>query len=194
MDMPASPADPLVNFQEIHSLLQAAGMAVRLTKFFFMLQSVDFFIHVIYLAKLPVANRTVDAIAGMKTPHPVSHRRSFVGMCNVYHHFVPNLAQTTGPLTKMLQNGEPVRCGTLNERAEATFSFLKLELSSSPILALPRNGFPYVLDTDSCDRQVYFVLMKVKDEIFCGPWAIRAALCAIQSVSTTLHSANVCTS
>ena len=42
----------------------------------------------------------------------------------------------------------------------AAFEKLKEKLASPPVLALPRNDLPYVVDTDACDKQIGCVLQQ----------------------------------
>lgn len=64
----------------------------------------------------------------------------------------------------MLKKGDDVRFGTFSERAEAAFWCLKVELSSSSVLAVPKHGRLVVLDEDACDGQIGCVLMPPDDE------------------------------
>ena len=49
----------------------------------------------------------------------------------------------------------------LSPEAVESFNRLKRALTEPPILALPRSGLPYSLDTDACDDQVRVALMQL---------------------------------
>ena len=49
----------------------------------------------------------------------------------------------------------------LSPEAVESFNRLKGALTEAPILALPRSGLPYSLDTDACDYQVGVALMQL---------------------------------
>ena len=55
----------------------------------------------------------------------------------------------------------------LSPEAVESFNRLKGALTEVPILALPRSGFPYSLDTDACDYQVGVALMQLYPD---GKW------------------------
>lgn len=87
----------------------------------------------------------------------------FIGMCNVYRHFVKDFASLSSPLTRMLRKDEPDTF-KLDEKQTLAFKTLKSALASPPVLALPQTDLPYVLDTDAGDIQIGCVLMQQQED------------------------------
>ena len=65
-------------------------------------------------------------------------------------------------LMRSLRRGQPARF-TQNLGGEATNAFDELvkPLIAPPVLALPRGGLPYEVDTDASDYQVFAALFQV---------------------------------
>ena len=140
--------------QELLTLLQAAGVSLKLRKCSFSEISVDCLGHVVRPGKLEVAAKNCESIKQAKASANQTELRSFLGMCNVYRRFVPNFARVAAPFNRKLSKGEPYAFETLTDREYEAFHNLRDKLVRPPILALPRDGDPYTLDTDACEYQV----------------------------------------
>lgn len=145
-------------------LLKDAGVTLQLKKCQFFTDNVDYLGHVIRPGKLQVADKTTEAIEGLKPPTTVTGIRSFLGLCNVFRRFVPNFARISSPLNAKLRKGEPSSFGDLDEKETEAFNILRDKLISPPVLALPNATGRYTVDTDACDRQVRCVLMQDQRE------------------------------
>ena len=148
------------HMRTILSLLQDAGVSLKLPKCHFFQASVDYLGHVIRPGKLEVSTRTCDAIKQAKPPTTQTGIRSFIGLCNVFRRFVPNFARIATPLNRKLEKGQPFNFETLTDAEYAAFEELKRRLVSPPILALPKRDGQYKLDTDACDTQVGSTLLQ----------------------------------
>ena len=142
------------------SLLQKAGVTLRIDKCCFFSATVDYLGHVIHPRRLAVSKRTCDAVSAFKPPKTATDIRSFVGLCNVFRRFIPNFAKIAAPLTAKLQKGQPTKFEELSDEEEKAFKSLKSKLVNPPILALPRSEGKFTLDTDACDTQVGCVLLQ----------------------------------
>lgn len=147
----------------ILELLSNAGVTLRLRKCFFFQESIDYLGHIVRPGKLSVAAKTCEAVQRARPPTTQTELRSFLGLCNVYRRFVPSFARIAAPLNRNLMKDTP-KSFELNEEQIESYEQLKSCLVKPPILALPRNGFKYVLDTDACDYQVGCVLMQEQEE------------------------------
>lgn len=50
--------------------------------------------------RFEVSTGMIDAVHGLEYPTTVTEFRSFLGLCNAFHHFGPNFARTTASLNK----------------------------------------------------------------------------------------------
>ena len=110
--------------------------------------------------KLEVTQRGKDAVERAIHPTTVSELRSFLWLCNVYQRFVKGFTRIAAPLKKKLMKGELVQWTLLTAEEMKAFETLKAVLISPQVLALPRAGFKYTLDTDDCDVKVVCVLLQ----------------------------------
>jgi len=146
------------------TLVKKAGVSLKFPKCQFFQDSCDYLGHTISPGKLQVAKKCKEAIMKAFPPRTVKELQSFLGLCNVYRRFVPNFARIAEPLTKKLRKGEPQTFGDLNEEESQAYVRLRDSMISPPVLALPRAGYPYTLDTDACDHQVGCVLMQEQED------------------------------
>lgn len=150
----------LKHIRTVLTLLRAAGMSLKMKKCFFLQRRVEYLGHVVSPGKLAVASKTVDTIQKMKPPRTVTELRSFLGLGNYFRKYVKDYAKITEPLNRKLRKTENPTYEPLSERELEAFGDVKLALTSPPVLALPKLGLPYVLDTDACDVQIGCVLQQ----------------------------------
>jgi hypothetical protein len=146
--------DHLTQLDHVLTLLSNAGVTLKLSKFRFFQDSVDYLGRVICPGKLAVAQKNIDTLAQAHYPSTRTELRSFLGMCNVYRRFLPVFARISSPLTDMLKKGEPDTFVELTNARQEAFSTLKQKLVKPPKLTLPRDSAPYTLDVDACDSQL----------------------------------------
>ena len=95
----------------------------------------------------PTAEKTT-AILEWPRPKCLKEVRSFVGLANFYHRFVPRFADIAAPLSKLTGNQTVFKWEDEHEKA---FNALKQSLSSPPVIAYPKQGDAFTLTTDASD-------------------------------------------
>ncbi|CDF38169.1 unnamed protein product [Chondrus crispus] len=108
-------------------------------------------------------------------------------MCNVYRRFVKGFAKIAAPLNRKTGKNQPFEFEVLTDEEYEAFVELKKRLVSPPILALPRYGKKYTLDTDACAYQVGCALLQEQpsgDRLPIGYWS-RALTDAEKNYTTT---------
>ena len=156
----ASREDHLKHLRTVFQLLREAGATLRLRKCDFFKKKVKYLGHEILPGKLKILQKNLDAIARAKPPTTKTQVRSFLGMCNVYRRFIAGYAQIAFPLFQKTRKDEPDAWENLTEEEMIAFETLRRCLLTAPILALPRAGFPYTLDTDASSYQVGCCLLQ----------------------------------
>ena len=85
-------------------------------------------------------------------------------MCNVYRRFVQGYTRIAHPLTQKICKDQPETWDKLSEEEMRAFEILKRNLVTAPILALPREGFAYTLDTDASEYQLGCCLLQAQPD------------------------------
>ena len=140
--------------EEILTALQTAGVTLKLAKCDFFTDTVKYLGHVIRPGTLSVDDATKAALRKARYPRNQTELRSFLGLCNVYRRFIRDFAHTAAPLNALLKKGQPQELAPFGEAEKAAFRTLVEAVTSPPILALPKAGLPYSMDTDASEYQV----------------------------------------
>lgn len=152
-----------VHVDRILSALQHAGVSLNLKKCEFFTNTVKYLGPIIRPGTLSIDETKVVALT--KAQHPRNHTelRSFLGFCNVYRRFVQNYSQIAAPLNALLKKGIPLQLEPFGPDEANAFSTLVTNVTNPPVLALPKPGLPYSLDTDASAYQVGAALFQTHD-------------------------------
>ena len=71
-----------------------------------------------------------------------------------------DFTRIAAPLNRKLGKDQPLKWDALTDEETEAFETLKKNLFSPPVLALPRAGLRFILDTDACDVQLGCVLLQ----------------------------------
>jgi hypothetical protein len=82
----------LKHVNEALNLLGKAGFPLKLIKFHFIKEAVDYLGQVIRPGKLAVAENNTAALRNAPVTKLLTELRSFLGLCNVYRRFFPRYA------------------------------------------------------------------------------------------------------
>ena len=83
--------------------LESAGLTLKKSKCTFVVSSVEYLGHIIDAQGLHPSNSKVRAIRDAPSPTNITELKSFLGLLNYYHKFLPNLATILAPLHQLLQ-------------------------------------------------------------------------------------------
>lgn len=95
-----------------------------------------------------------DDIEKLKTPTMVNKLRSFLGLCNLFRRFVPNLASRTVPLNKNFKKAQLEKLDILNEEEATALKTLPENFVTPPVLELPKKERKLIVGTDAYIGQV----------------------------------------
>jgi len=104
----------------------------------------------------------IEVVKDWPTPNEVCDVRSFLGLASYYRRFVPTFAEIAAPLHSLTMKNKKFDWTSECDRA---FVRLKYALISSPILAMPNDTDPFLLDTDACDVSIGAVLSQVQNGV-----------------------------
>lgn len=154
---------------QILRILKKAGVKLKLRKCEFFVERIKYLGHIVRPGTIEIDLARMSALKEMGHPQNQTQLRSFLGMCNVYRRFFPGYARIAHPLDKLLKKGQPVLLKPFDEACATAFETLKSSVLSPPILALPKQGLHYSLDTDVSDYQIGEALFKTHPDGFRKP-------------------------
>ena len=166
----------LDHLDQILTLLEDAGVKLKLKKCFFLKDEVEYLGFRIRPGTLGACRdaSAMKAIRDAKFPTTPTIMKSFLGACNVYRRFVKGFASVSTPLTDMLKKESGTEWGPdlepTEEQREA-FQRLKDALVRPPVLALPVRNRPYMIDCDASAYAIGVVLLQQQDETKPKEWA-----------------------
>nr|XP_061834657.1 uncharacterized protein K02A2.6-like [Nerophis lumbriciformis] len=144
-------ASHLKNLGEVLERIAAAGLRLRRQKCVFMAPEVVYLGYKINCNGIhPVADK-VEAIVNAPQPTDQTQLKSFLGMLNYYHRFLPNISTILEPLHELLRKGNAWKWTTNQSRA---FEATKKCLQSDKLLIHFDDGKPLYL---ACDASPYGV-------------------------------------
>ena len=144
-------SDHLHNLQTVLQKLQEAGLTLKKSKCKFAVSSVEYLGHVIDSEGLHPAESKVRAIRDTPTPTNVTELKSFLGLLNYYHKFLPDLATQLAPLHNLLCQNAKWSWTCIHDEA---FTQAKSLLHSSSLLVHYDENKPLII---ACDASPYGV-------------------------------------
>ena len=148
---------------EVLTLLEKAGVSLKLSKCEFFQPRVNYLGHVIMPGKLAIAKERTSGFANATFPKDKSTMRSFMGAANYYRRFIKDFSGVARPLNDMLKKGEPATFGEPTEEQLEAFEHIKDALVNPPVLVMPRHDKNIMVDTDASAYQLGVVLLQQQD-------------------------------
>lgn len=146
--------------EKVFERLEAAHLKLKPSKCVFFKKCVKFLGHKVSEAGVETDEEKIRAVAEWKTPTSKKQIRSFLGLCSYYRRFVNDFAAIARTLHKLCEKAARFQW---SEEADKSFNSLKRALISTPVLAYPRLGETFILDTDSSDVANGAVLSQLQD-------------------------------
>ena len=146
LDTVSTDEEHLEHLAEVLKRLKEAGLKLKKDKCAYLLPSVDYLGHTINAEGLQTSESKVSGIVKAPTPKNVSELRSFLGLVNYYHKFLPDLTTMLAPLYALLQKKTPWTWGKSQDDA---FNQVKELLKSSRVLVHFDASLPLLLECDA---------------------------------------------
>jgi hypothetical protein len=127
----------IIRLQQLLQRLQEANLKLKPSKCRLFQTSVTFLGFVVSAEGISTAPDKIQAVQTWPIPRRLRDVRSFVGLAGYYRRFVPEFSAIAAPLHALTQKG---RAFVWTSECQGAFDELKTRLTTSPVLALPRNG------------------------------------------------------
>ena len=146
----------------VFSRLRKARLKLKPSKCKILQKHVTFLGHVVSNEGLSTDPEKIAAVVEWPRPTNQTEIRSFLGLCSYYRRFVKDFASIASPLHALTGKNQRFEW---TEACEKSFQQLKVMMTSSPILAMPRDSGRFILDTDACDVSIGAVLSQEQDGV-----------------------------
>jgi len=140
--------------------LRIANLKLKPSKCKLLRSELSFLGHVVSSKGVGTDPEKISAVQDWPVPTDVKEVRSFLGLASYCRKFVPSFAALAAPLHAL--TGKNRKFEWISG-CEDGFRHLKEALVFSPILAMPNDGDPLILDTDACDVSIGAVLSQVQE-------------------------------
>ncbi|CAA7032390.1 unnamed protein product [Microthlaspi erraticum] len=137
--------------------LREQKLFAKLSKCSFWQREMGFLGHIVSAEGVSVDPAKIEAIRDWPRPSSATEIRSFLGLAGYYRRFVKGFATMAQPMTKLTGKDVPF---IWSAECEESFSQLKEMLTTTPVLALPEPGKPYMVYTDASGIGLGCVLMQ----------------------------------
>ncbi|GAA6089209.1 uncharacterized protein K02A2.6-like, partial [Tachysurus ichikawai] len=142
-------ADHLQNFQRVLTRLCEYGLRANKEKCEFFKSRISYCGHVIDKDGLYKSQDKIEAVLDAPHPQNVSQLRSYLGLVNYYHKFLPNLLTVLHPLNALLQTRTQWKW---SDSCEQAFQKTKMLVTSDIVLTHFNPSIPVRL---ACDASPY---------------------------------------
>ena len=132
-------------------------MYAKFSKCEFWLTEVKFLGHVVSSLGVSVDLEKVQAFMSWERPKSVFEIHSFLGLAGYYRRFIEDFSQLAAPMTRLTQKEVKFEW---NDSCEKAFWELKMRLTSTPILIVPKRGQRYTVYCDASNNGLGYVLMQ----------------------------------
>ena len=140
--------------------LREANLKLNPKKCQFFRQSASFLGHVISGDGVSTDPEKIQSVTAWPVPINTAELRSFLGLASYYRRFVRAFSVIAAPLYRLLEKESTFRW---TETCDEAFTTLKQKLVTAPVLAYPRVGATFFLDTDASNSGIGAVLSQQQD-------------------------------
>ena len=139
---------------------RSAGLKLKPSKCELLRREVKYLGHVVSERGIATDPEKVVAVREWKRPTCVAEVRAFLGFIGYYRRFFQDFAAESKPLNRLTSNAGGFKWGDQEEQA---FQALKERVATAPVLAYPKAGVEYILDTDASLDGAGAVLAQLHD-------------------------------
>lgn len=138
--------DGLNKLDRVLNALTTAGFSLNIKKCYFFEKSIEYLGQEISEDGIRPGRRKVEALINTSDPKNVKQVRQFMGLCNYFRKFIPELSARTECITKLTQNNVKFVWGDEQKKAKA---YVCDFLSRRPLLMFFDPNLPTELHTDA---------------------------------------------
>ena len=146
------------HLKQVFTLLQKAGMKIKVQKCRFARQEVEYLGHIVSHQGIKGDPKKLTAVRNSPTPRNLDELRSFLGLANYYRRFIDQFASIVHALLQLTKSKVTWKWGT---EEQTCFDRIKELLCTAPVLAYPDFSRKFIIHTDACRYGVTGVLSQM---------------------------------
>jgi hypothetical protein len=150
----------LSNLEKVFDILQNAGLTVNKEKCEFFKAEIEYLGHKISKQGIRKSDDKIKAITEAPEPTNITEVRSFLGLVNYYHKFIPSAAEILNPIYALLKNENKF---VWNKNCSDSFRKVKEIIAADICLAHFNPDLPIYLTTDASNTGISGVLSHIID-------------------------------
>ena len=124
------------------------GMRINVDKTIFGAAEVQYLGYTLHQEGISPSKDKTEVIRNFPPPTNPKKIREFIGVCNYFRGLVKDFSRKAADLIRLTRMSQEWKGGVLPEAAATSFETLKKDLTTEPVVALPRRDKPYILQTD----------------------------------------------
>jgi hypothetical protein len=145
--------DHLVDIENFLRVLIRFGVKLRIDKCHFGRKEIRYLGYMISEAGIRVDPKNVAAVEKFTKPKTITQLRSFLGSVGYFRRFIMNFSGILGPLYELTKN-EGAEIKNWKEEHDQAFKQIIKALTTAPVLATPKFGEMFVVETDASKTAV----------------------------------------
>jgi hypothetical protein len=134
-----------VHLLNLRKLFREGHLKLNPRKCKYLQKEVRYLGHTVSSERIITDFEKLKAALELSTPKNKHEIRSFLGLCTSYIRFISGFSDISKPLTRLIEQKQSFQW---TPQAEAAFQALKGTLCTGPILAYPKPGERFIVDTD----------------------------------------------
>ncbi len=148
------------HISHVHQVLQTLRkhqLFAKRSKCLLFQQRIEFLGYVISANGIEMESNKVQQITSWPIPASVKQVRQFLGLAGFYRRFISNFSSIAAPLSCLTKLNTTF---TWTPECDKAFNQLKQCISNEPVLMLPREREPFIIQTDASKYAIGGVLMQ----------------------------------
>lgn len=156
-----TPKEHIEHARQIQTLPSDAGLLLNLKRCDFFINGIDYLGH--FTCPKPLEESTWKINVGCWLQHQSNptELQSFMGLWNIIWHLVLNFACNAAPDNTNIRNGQMQTFVQSSDEETVVLETIKAKLIRPPVLELSRWQSDYIVDKDTWDKQIGYVLLKM---------------------------------
>ena len=151
----ASPMECVGHLRTVFARIRAANLKLKPKKCEFFKKELLYLGHVVSGDGIKCDPAKIEAVKNWAVPRTSRQTRSFLGVVNYYHRFIPNFAHHAQALFEVTSKKRNFKW---SNECQIAFDTLRQRLTEAPIMAYPLPEGRFILDTDASGYAIGGVL------------------------------------